>query len=67
MMNIDNTITTDIAVYGEKLKTAHQFKCTGAIISNEGLRTEILTWFAQTKTALAMIKTIWRDKTITMK
>ena len=51
----DNIITTDIFLHGQKLETVHQCKYLGAIISDEGLRAEILTRSAN-KTALAKLK-----------
>ena len=66
MMNSDITTTTDIAVHGQKLETFQQVRYLGTIISDVRLRPEIFTSSAQTA-ALAKLKTIWRNKTITMK
>ena len=40
------------------------FKYLGAIISNEGSKSEILSRIAQTTAALSRLKIIWRDKNI---
>ena len=40
------------------------FKYLGAIISNEGSKTEILSRIAQTTAALSRLKIIWKDKNI---
>ena len=44
-----------------------QFSYLGAIISEEGSKTEILTRAAQTAAAMAKLKTIWRDNNITLR
>ena len=43
-----------------------KFKYLGAIISNEGSKTEILSRTAQTTAALSRLKIIWRDKNISL-
>ena len=52
---------------GTKLESVNQFKYLGAIISDKGSHTEVLSRSAQTMTALAKLRTIWRDKNIAMK
>ena len=42
------------------------FKYLGAIISNEGSKSEILSRIAQTTAALSRLKIIWRDKNISL-
>ena len=42
------------------------FKYLGTIISNEGLKLEILSRIAQTTAALSRLKIIWRDKNISL-
>ena len=42
------------------------FKYLGAIISNEGSKSEILSKIAQTTAALSRLKIIWRDKNISL-
>ena len=42
------------------------FMCLGAIISNEGSKSEILSSIAQTTAALSRLKIIWRDKNISL-
>ena len=48
-------------------ETVQQFRYLGGIISDEGSKPEILTRAAQTMTALGKLKSIWRDKNITLK
>ena len=42
------------------------FKYLGAIISNKGVKPEILSRIAKTTTALSRLKIIWRDKNISL-
>ena len=42
------------------------FKYLGAIISNEGSKTEVLSRIAQTIASLSRLKIIWRDKNISL-
>ena len=42
------------------------FKYLGAIISNEGSKPDILSRIAQTTAALSRLKSIWRDKNISL-
>ena len=54
-------------VQGHRLETVTRLKYLGAIISDEGSKPEIISRAAQTATALAKLKTIWRDRYITIK
>ena len=67
MTNSARPITTKITVSGKELETVEQFKYLGAIISEEGSKTEILARTAQTSTAMARLKIIWKDKNISLK
>ena len=67
MANNNSTITANISFQGQKLETVQQFKYLGGIISDERSKPEILTRAAQTMTALGKLKTVWRDKNITLK
>ena len=58
MTNDYGSITADISVHGQKLETVQQFKYLGAIISDQGSKSEILARAAQTMTALSKLKTI---------
>lgn len=67
MTNNTKGISTDIRASGEKLATVNNFKCLGAIVSDEGSKPEILAKIAQTTTALSNLKTIWKDRNITLR
>ena len=67
MTNNRNGIATDIRARGEKLETVNKFKYLGAVVSDEGSKSEILSRIAQTSAALKRLKTIWNDKNITLK
>ena len=67
LMTNNDTIRADIKVHGQKLETVQHFKYLGAIISDEGSKPEILARAAQTAMALARLKTIWKDKRITIR
>ena len=56
-----------ITVRGQELETVKQFKYLGAIISEEGSKTEVLARAAQTAAATAKLRPIWRDKNIALK
>jgi len=61
MTNSAQPITTKIKVSGKELEVVDHFKYLGALISEEGSKTEILTRAAQTIAAMAKLKTIWKD------
>ena len=67
MTNSDQPIRTEISVSGQKLEAVNQFKYLGAIINEEGSRTEVISRAAETATALARLKPIWRDKNISLR
>ena len=67
MTNSTQPIQRKITVSGQELETVTQFKYLGAIISQEGSKPEVLARSAQTATALAKLKPLWRDKNITLK
>ena len=46
----------------KRSEEVEDFKYLGAIISNEGSKSEILSRIAQTTAALSRLKMIWRDK-----
>ena len=50
----------------DKRSEVENFKCLGAIISNEGSKPEILSRITQTTTALSRLKIIWRDRNISL-
>ena len=64
MTNSATPITRKITVSGQELKTVNQFKYLGAILSEEGSKTEVLATAAQTATTLAKLKPLLKDKNI---
>ena len=64
MTNNTNSISSNIRVNGEKLKTVQSFKYFGGIVTDEGSMPEIRSRIAQTITALTKLKIIWDDKNI---
>ena len=62
MTNNPNGFQREINIKEE----VENFKYLGAIISNEGSKTEILSRIAQTTPALSRLKIIWRDKNISL-
>ena len=59
-------ISEFIDVGGQALDNVRNFKHLGAIISNEGSKPEVLSRIAQTATAMAKLKPLWRDKNISL-
>ena len=66
MTNNPNGFQREIKIKGQRLEEVENFKCFGAIISNEGSKSVILSRIAQTTTALSRLKLIWRDKNISL-
>ena len=66
MTNTPNSFQREIRIKGQRLEEVENFKYLGAIISNEGSESEILSWIAQTAVALSRLKIIWRDKNISL-
>ena len=64
MTNSATPITRKITVSGQELETVNQFKYFGAILSEEGSKTEVLARAAQTATTLAKLIPLWKDKNI---
>ena len=52
----------EIKIKGQRLEEVENFKYLGAIISNEGSKSEILSRIVQATAALSRLKIIWRDK-----
>jgi len=67
MTNSAQPITTKIKVSGKVLEVVDHFKYLGAIISEEGSKTEILARAAQTIAAMAKLKTIRKDRNISLR
>ena len=66
MTNNPNGFQKEIKIKGQRLEEVENFKCLGAIISNEGSKPEIFSRIAQTTAALSRLKIIWRDKNISL-
>ena len=66
MTNNPQGIKKEIKVKGQKLATVNNFKYLGAIVTDEGSKPEVLARIAQTTAALAKLKTIWRDRNISL-
>ena len=66
MTNNPNGFQREFKTKDQRLEEVGNFKYLGAIISNEGSKSEILSRIAQTTTALSRLKIIWRDKNISL-
>ena len=66
MTNNIKGISLDIRIGGQKLETIQSFKYLGLLVTDEGLKQEILSRIAQTIGALTKLKTIWKDKNIVL-
>ena len=66
MTNKASGINTEIKVNGQKLETVTSFKHLGSVITDEGSKPKILSRIAQTTAALARLKPIWIDKSISL-
>ena len=66
MTNNPNSFQKEIKIKGQSLEEVENFKYLGAIIFNEGSKPEILSRIAKTTVALSRLKTIWRDKNISL-
>ena len=66
MTNNLNGFQREIKINGQRLEEVENFKYLGAIISNEGSKPKILSRIAQTTAALSRLKSIWRDKNISL-
>ena len=64
MTNNTNGISTDIQISDVKLDCVNSFKYMGAIITDGGFKPKVLLRSAQTRAAVAKLKTIWNDKNI---
>ena len=64
--NNTSGINTEIKVNEQKLQTVTSFKYLGSVITDEGSKTEILSWMAQTTAALTRLKPVWIDKSISL-
>ena len=67
MTNNPAGISETIEVGGQALGTVNSFKYLGAIVSDAGSKPEVLSRIAQTASAMAKLKPIWRDKNISLR
>ena len=66
MTNSASGIQREIKVKGQKWGTVTSFKYLGAVVSNDGSKTEVLSRIAQATAALTKLKPIWRDNNISL-
>ena len=64
MTNSNNGIQRGITAKGEKLETVKKFKYLGAMVSDEGSKSEVLARIAMTAATLTKLDIIWKDKII---
>ena len=64
MTNNTSGINTEIKINGQKHETVTSFKDLGSVIADEGSKPEILSRIAQATAALARLKPVWIDKSI---
>ena len=60
------SVIKEIKAKGQKLETVTSFKYLGSVITNEGSNPEILPRIAQTTAALAKLKPVWNDKSVSV-
>ena len=67
-MDSANGIQREIKVKEQKLSTVTGFKYLylGAVVSDDGSKSEILARIAQTTAALTKIKPIWKDNIVSL-
>ena len=64
MTNSAIGVHIDIKVKGQKLGTVTSFKYLGAVVSDDGSKSEALTMIAQATAALTKLKPNWKDNNI---
>ena len=64
MTSSANGFQREIKVNGQKVGRMTSFKYLEAIVSDEGLKPEVLTRIAQATAALTKLKPVWRDNSI---
>ena len=50
----------------QRLEEVENLKYLGVIISNDGSNPKVVSWIAQTTTALSRLKIIWRNENISL-
>ena len=66
MTNSANDIQREVKVKGQKLGTVTSFKYLGAVVSDEGSKSEVLSRIAHATTALTKLKPILKDNNISL-
>ena len=66
MTNSADGIRREIKVKGQKFGTVTSFKYLGAVVSDDGSKSEILSRIAQATATLTKLKPIWRDNIISL-
>ena len=66
MTNNTSGINADIKVNGQKLETVTSFKYLGSVVSDEGLKPEILSMIAQATASLTRVKPVWNNRNISL-
>ena len=64
MTKSTNDIQREIKIKGQKLGTVKSFKYLGAVVSDDGSKSEVLSRIAQATAALTKLKSIRRDNCI---
>ena len=62
--NNTSGINTEIKIDGQMLETVTSFKYLGSVITNKGSKPKVLSMIAQTTIALARMKPVWNDRSI---
>ena len=66
MTNNSNGINSKIKVDNKELEVVQSFKYFGAIVSDQGSKPEIISRIGQTVSAINKLKTIWKDRSISI-
>ena len=61
-----NGLTNDITINGSVLQCVDQFIYLGAIVSDTGSKSEILSRIAKAQSSLSKLKVVWNDKSISL-
>ena len=61
-----NGLRNDIVINGSTLQHVNQFIYLGAIVTDNGSRSEILSRMAKAQSSLSKLKTVWEDKNISI-
>ena len=61
-----NGLSNDITINGSVLQCVDQFIYLGAIVSDSGSKSEILSRIAKAQSSLSKLKVVWNDKSISL-